>query len=151
MVTCFPDSFDGDLGTCNEHIYVLVGGGRKYPCQEDVKEATSFILNPCPLKTSPQVFYSRKSATPVLSSVIGRMEPSLPLEHNNRWIGSFCTTFSQPYSPSSRLFSSFPAILISPNFILYGVYHTSTRTGLQTQIWRLFFQHFSCSIPMLIT
>lgn len=41
-----------------------------------------------PLKTSSQVFYSRKLATPTLSSVIGRMEPSLTLEHKIRWVGS---------------------------------------------------------------
>jgi hypothetical protein len=32
---------------------------------------------------------------PALASIIGRMEPSLILELNNGWIGSFSSTFSQ--------------------------------------------------------
>ena len=52
---------------------------------------------PYPVKTSPQGFYSRKPATTVRSAGIGRMEPSLNLEHKTRWVGSSSRTFSRPF------------------------------------------------------
>ena len=52
-------------------------------------------------KTSSQVFYSRKTAIFLRSQWVGRMEPSLTLEHKIRWVGSFSSTFSPPFSPSS--------------------------------------------------
>jgi hypothetical protein len=55
------------------------------------------VIDPYPVKTSPQGFYSRKLATTVRSAGIGRMEPSLNLEHKTRWVGSSSGTFSRPF------------------------------------------------------
>jgi len=45
MLTCFSDTFAGNLGTWNERMYVFLGGGRKYSCLEGVEEAPSLFLN----------------------------------------------------------------------------------------------------------
>jgi hypothetical protein len=50
-------------------------------------------LTPYRAKTSSQV----KTASFLQSHWVGKMEPSLTLEHKIRWAGSFSSTFSPPF------------------------------------------------------
>jgi LmbE family N-acetylglucosaminyl deacetylase len=63
----------------------------------DLGYSNTYTPHPYRAKTSSQVIYSRKTASFLQSHRVGKMEPSLTLEHKIRWAGSFSSTFSPPF------------------------------------------------------
>jgi 4-hydroxybenzoate polyprenyltransferase len=63
----------------------------------DVHDMDADRLHPVPCKNLIQSDLLRKTGTPVLVTVIGRIGSSRTMEHIIKWVGSFSSTFSRPF------------------------------------------------------